>query len=794
MSAHLSESAPVPRTQGIEYFHRKDFSHALACFDQGLAMRPDDRELQNYKARALEQLGRLEESLTCIDRCLEMDPNNGDELRNRALILTKLTRSKEALATLDRVLQLQPDHVDTLIKRAVLLHQLGQRESALESVTRAVALSPSDQCALNTRGMMLDDLDRREEARADFQAALAIDPKYAAAITNLAIVHARGGHYDEALAHYAASLAIDPHQDNAIYNRAVIRLVLGDWRQGFIEFESRWKLFPHEAARLTRLAPQWRGQEDLKGKTVLLHHEQGFGDTLQFSRYAPLVMARGARVVVATPSNLARLMRSLPGSPDIVSEGEPIPKHDYHCPLMSLPLAFGTTTATVPASVPYLRPDLPDVTRWSVRLGARLRPRIGIVWSGRRYPPINQARDMTLEAIRPLLTLPADFYCLHLELADLERTELSSTSKVHWVGNQFTDFADTAALIANLDLIITVDTAMAHLAGALGKPVWLMNRYTTCWRWLLNRSDSPWYPSLRIFRQAALGDWGGVVEQVLQAGRRFVANFPERVSPAAAPALATPAPAKLLEVLQAALDQHHQGQFAQAINLYQRALTLAPNQVDALHYLGVALSQNGENAEALVALSRALREQPRNAAIHNHHGNALAGLGRHQQAIASYDLAISCNLEFADSHYNRGVALSALGQQEPALRSYARAIELKPGYAQAYNNRALIYAAQGHADAALKDYDAALKAQPQFIDAWINQADLLRSLYRYTEALESSRRALMCDPNHSQAHNGHGATLANMGRTTEAMDSYDRALQLNPSLAEAAWNRGLIQL
>ena len=393
-ASNANASSPVAytlRAQGIEHFERREYSFALACFDRLLSDDPLDREVHNYKARALEGLGRNEESLVCIDAALALDPANIAEICNRALMLAKLSRREEALASYDRALALVPGSTDVLVKRAYLLHQLGRKAEALQSADEAVKSAPKHFGALNTRGMILDDLERREEALSDFLAVLSLDPDNSEAITNRGIIHGRSGEFLQALECYERSLSLNPHQLNAFYNRACVRLVLGDWRQGFRDFECRWKLFPHEAARLTRLAPMWAGQE-LRGKRILLHHEQGFGDTLQFSRYASLVQQRGAHVIIAVPAGLKRLMQSLNGGPEIVCEGEPIPYHDYHCPLMSLPMVFGTTPQQVLAQVPYLKAEAPGIGLWQSRLADSSRPRIGVVWSGRRYPP-DQLRE-----------------------------------------------------------------------------------------------------------------------------------------------------------------------------------------------------------------------------------------------------------------------------------------------------------------------------------------------------------------------------------------------------------------
>jgi hypothetical protein len=259
------------------------------------------------------------------------------------------------------------------------------------------------------------------------------------------------------------------------------------------------------------------GASSPSGKTILVHHEQGLGDTLQFIRYVPLLARAGARVVLRLPAALLEIMRTLEGVAQIVSDTDPLPAHDLHCPVMSLPLAFGTTMQTIPAGVPYLRADPARTDRWGACLGTKLRPRIGLVWAGRQRPPINYARDLPLAALRPLLQLDAEFLSLQREMAPADSIALASMRGISRHGDALGDFADTAALLANLDLVIAADTSVVHLAGAMGTPVWVMNRYAPCWRWLRGRTDSPWYPTARLFRQTSFGDWAGVVAQIGQA-------------------------------------------------------------------------------------------------------------------------------------------------------------------------------------------------------------------------------------------------------------------------------------
>jgi tetratricopeptide (TPR) repeat protein len=697
-------------------------------------------------------------------------------------------RQETELARLDSILAVEPQRIDVLIGKAYLLSGLGRREQALACMQRAVALAPRDPGALNTRGMVLEALGRHDEALADFEQALEIQPDHADAINNRGIYLARAGRFEDALACYERSLAIAPDQAQARYNRATALLALGHWLRGFREFEIRWRIFPIEAGRRNRLKPVWLGERDVSGKTILLHHEQGYGDALQFARYVALVMRLGARVIVAVPKALSTLMATLPGRPQIVVEGDPIPPHDYCCSLMSLPHVFCTTPESTPAEIPYLYANAVTAKVWGGRLGVPSRPRVGLVWSGRRYPPINYPRDMTLDMLRPVLEVAADFVCLQTDLTDQERTQLAAIPNVIRYGDQFKDFADTAALIENLDLVIAVDTAVAHLAGALGKPVWVMNRYASCWRWMLKRPDSPWYPQLRLFRQSSLGDWSPVVRDVSAAAAGFSAEYERNRRRSSVD------PHTLVTLLNAALAHHQGRRFAEAIDAYRHVLTLEARQPEALHYLGVALAQIGDHEGALEPLSLALQLIPNNTALHNHHGNALAGLGRHAEALASYEHASSLDPNFAEAHFNRGVALTALEKVELALDSYQRAIALDPTHARAHNNLGnAFFHLDRHAEA-LGCYERATQVRADFVDAWVNCANTLRRLGRCEESCAAARTALELDPGCAEAHSAFGAAAAGMGRHAEALSSYQQALQLKPALAEAVWNKSLLEL
>jgi tetratricopeptide (TPR) repeat protein len=509
--------------QGARLFRAMSWQEALDCFNVVAIARPDNAEIHNYCARALESLGRREEALKCLDRALRINPENVADLRNRAVVLSKLERHSESLVDYDAALSLRPDDADILVRRAMVLNQIDRREDALKDVDRAVTLKPNAPDILNSRVIILDNLGRYTDAFTDIDRMLSIQPDYLDAINNSGMIFARLGRFKEALTCYNRSLSIKLDQPQAQYNRSLIRLAMGDWIRGFQEFESRWNTAPLNKARLTGLGPLWLGgDEDLNHKTILLYHEQGYGDTLQCVRYSPLLAERGAKVILAVPPALASLMHSVPGVSNVVAGGHPLPSHDYQCPLMSLPLAFRTTPDTIPAPVPYITADRSLAESWKQRLGPRTKIRIGLAWGGRRYAPINYPRDVPLAALRPLMSLNAEFISLQKEISESDEATLDQLPQLQRLGEKLGDFADTAALIDNLDLVITVDSAIAHLSGALGKPVWLMNRYASCWRWLQETSDSPWYPTMRQFRQSTVGDWTSVVIRIRDAAKEML--------------------------------------------------------------------------------------------------------------------------------------------------------------------------------------------------------------------------------------------------------------------------------
>jgi tetratricopeptide (TPR) repeat protein len=521
--------------RGVVLHALKRYEDALASYDSALALRPDYPDALCNRAATLHQLGRFEEAVASCDRSLALHANTAEVHSNRANSLHALGRYEEALTSCDRALALRPDYAEAHSNRGNALHELHRFEDALAAYESAIALQPQFAEAWSNLGNALQELRRFDEALASYDQSIVLRPDYAETHSNRGNAFKELCRFDEALASYDRAVTLQPNLADGHFSAALCRLMLGDFERGWQQHEWRWETAQLRAVKRNFSQPQWRGIDDLAGKTILLHHEQGFGDTLQFCRYVPKVVERAGRVIFEVPKALRTLMQSLPGPMQIIARDDPLPDFDVHCPLLSLPLAFATRLETVPSQIPYLSAPADKIEAWRNRLGTHDSLRIGLVWAGdpRKQTPgahrIDRQRSLTFDQLTPIFAVQdCKFYSLQKggdAVAQLQGSALRHRV-IDW-SEDFHDFSDTAALIDNLDLVIAVDTSVAHVAGALGKPLWLINRYNTCWRWLLDRDDSPWYPSLLQFRQDATRRWDPVMARIAAALQDQAHEFPE---------------------------------------------------------------------------------------------------------------------------------------------------------------------------------------------------------------------------------------------------------------------------
>ncbi len=483
--------------------------------------------------------GQLAAARQGYEIILQAYPQHAEAQHFLGLIYFQEGNAQAALQAIDVALASQPNYALAHNNKGSMLIELKQPLAALACYEQAITCDPQFALAHFNRALTLHDLRQLEQALQSYDAAIAIDPQYAQAHNNRANTLKELQQVSAAIAGYNQALSIMPNFAEAQWNRALAYLVLGNYEQGWQGYESRW-----QSPELSRAAGErklngelWLGQASLQDKSILLHSEQGLGDAIQFSRYAAAVANLGATVILEVEKPLLTLFQTLAGVTQIVEKGQALPRFDFHCPLISLPLAFHTTLSNIPATKKYLGVDPAKQILWQTKLGPKTKLRVGVVWSGGLRPnqpeawAVNERRNIPLALLAPLKNTAIDFYSL--QKGQPGESELAALKSANWNGPDLIDFsADlddfsaTAALIEQLDLVISVDTAVAHLAGALGKPVWLLNRFDTCWRWLLDRNDSPWYYSMRLFRQAQPGQWEPVVEAVRVQLQQLMKNSP----------------------------------------------------------------------------------------------------------------------------------------------------------------------------------------------------------------------------------------------------------------------------
>ena len=461
------------------------------------------------------QRGNFAEAVKFLTDAAKRNPASADAHSNLGNALMEAKRHEEAIASYGKAISLRPGFAEAHNNLGNALNTVQRHEQAIASCRRALAIKPDLAEAHHNIGLAHYGLDRHEEVVASYRSALAIKPNDIETLNNLGLALSDLNRLPEAIDVFEKALALKPDFAQARWNRGLARLTMGDLANGWEDYEWRWQAnvtapmqdFPQ---------PLWLGDGDLAGKTILLHADQGLGDTLQLVRYAPLVKARGARrVVLQVLPALKELMASAKAVDHVVARGEPLPDFDCHCPLSSLPRGFGTRLNNIPAEVPYLQPAADRTAKWRTLLAGIDGPRIGLTWAGNRTNRKLRHRSITLKRLLPIIATPGvRFVTLQKEVPDEDRDTFADLRDVVHLGDKLDDFADTAAAVTMLDLMISIDTSMVHLAGALGKPVWVLMPFTQDWRWLLDREDSPWYPSARLFRQPRVGDWDSPIERV----------------------------------------------------------------------------------------------------------------------------------------------------------------------------------------------------------------------------------------------------------------------------------------
>jgi tetratricopeptide (TPR) repeat protein len=472
------------------------------------------------QALQAQRSGDVAKTYALCEELLAQDPHNFGALNLMGLLALSVDQPSEALTFLDSALALFPDESSALVNRGAALHKLGLKEEAISAYRRAVLVDPSLVHGWYNLGTALKEYGALEEAGAALRSCIAVQGDYRAGHFNLANTLMELRHYDEAVFHYDRCVQLDPSEPEAYKNRSFAHLMMGRFEQGFEDFEYRWKTHPLDKAWRARGSPQWDGRQSLHGKAILVHAEQGLGDTLQFCRYLPMVKSlSAAQVVFEVQKPLLHLMRLVQGADVVIPQGLPLPQYDFHIPLMSLPRALGTTPASIPAPVPYLSAPRGSAERWANKLPADTY-NIGICWQG-SVKGIEVGKGIPLTAFRLLADLPhVRLFSLQKQGGEDDWRSAPEGMTVESFGPELdaeVPFADTAGVMCNLDLVVTTDTSVAHLAGGLGVPVWVALPYAADWRWGPAGCATAWYPTMRLFRQTQRGQWESCFQEIRTA-------------------------------------------------------------------------------------------------------------------------------------------------------------------------------------------------------------------------------------------------------------------------------------
>ena len=770
--------------RGRALFKLNRFEEALSDGRRAQALDPANADICIDLGVALQKLGQPEEALQWFDRALDLRPGFVMALTNKGSLLLESERFEESLINFNLCDELQPDHATTLFGRSVALYKLNRFEEALSDGKRAQALDPANADICNAIGVTLHKLGRPEDALEWFDRALDLRPDFVKALNNKAFMLGEIHRFDEALMLFRHVKRIDPENAETDWNVALIQMLNGDFEAGWPGREARWKIpsLSGTASYLKFPQPMWLGEENVEGKTILICADEGLGDTIQFVRYAPMLAALGARVILLPQEPLYPLLSGLPGvSQCLPKNGSAgLPAFDFHCPILSLPLAFRTTLETIPAPASYLPTPAQDRRQiWEERLGQHDRLRVGLVWSGNPKHKNDHNRSIPLRTLSRILDVDATFVSLQKDARPVDKAFLLERTDIVDLTAHLTDFMETAALISCLDLVITVDTSIAHLAGALGRPTWILLPHTPDWRWLLDRDDSPWYPSVRLFRQTETRDYASVLDRVRSELQKLIDATPQH------PGAGTPA-----SLYQAGLGHMKAGRYRDAQACGEQALAIDSDHADSLHLMGLLSHQAKQYDHAVEWIARALRQHPKPDYLANL-GTALQHLGRHEEACKAFETALRLKPDDAGLWKKLGNAQGQLARPAEAVSSLQHVLRLKPDDWDAANKCGMFLDQLARLEEALAYFNLCEELQPNDFQTLRRRAMCLYGLRRFEQALGDLERTHALDPDNIENINDIGVALQSLGRDKEALGWFEKTLARQPDLVEALNNKAI---
>ena len=501
---------------GAALHEQGKLDRAIVSYRQAITLKPVYVEAHNNLGTTLKEQGKLDEAIVSYRQAITLKPDYVEAHNNLGTTLKEQGKLDEAIANYRQAITLKPDYAEVHNNLGAALQEQGEFNKAIVSYRQAIMLKPDYTEAHNNFGATLHEQGKFNEAIEYYKQAIALKPDYAEAHNNLGNALLEHGKPDDSIIYYNRAIALKPDYAEAHVNKSFVLMLTENFEEGWSEYE--WRLREKDHTSHTFQQPQWNGKP-LNGKSILIHAEQGFGDTIQFIRYLPMVQAMGGHVIFECQKNLFRLLKSCAGIDEIIEQRPahtPVVRFDTHVPLLSLPGIFGTSLDTIPSDIPYITADPGLVEQWRIRFGHNDAYKVGIVWTGNPlHNYVYYKRSCLLDDFAPLVEIPRlEFYSLQKGPGSVRANNPPKGMNIINLVDELNDFTDTAAIIANLDLVISIDTSVAHLAGAIGKPVWNLLSFVPDWRWFLNRDDSPWYPGMRLFRQTKPNNWTEVFEQM----------------------------------------------------------------------------------------------------------------------------------------------------------------------------------------------------------------------------------------------------------------------------------------
>lgn len=492
----------------------RDYAHAADWLCRSLEKHPEHDRAYAYLGYVMCRLGQWQAGLECYDKAIALHAGQPAYFYERAAALAHLDQHDKALPDYERALALDPRFADAHAHYGTSLASLGQPEQAFAAFGRAIALAPRNTAAWVNRANLHLKNQAFESALADYDQAIALQPGHAIAHANRGTALKHLHRLDQARASTERAIALEPGYTDAQFNNALLLLLQGELREGLRLYQQRWHTKAFAPIRRAYAQPLWLGQENIAGQRLLVHNEQGLGDSIQFARFVSLAARQGAHVIYEVEPTLFDLFRSLQGVDTLVRQRQALPDFDWYCPVMTLPVALGTTLADVSDGRPYLQASPQRQAKWARRLGNKAGLRVGLVWSGNPQHQGDTQRSIPLPTLLAALPTGLSYFSLQQVLRPGDAKQIAGFTPLQHFDGELVDFSDTAALCSQMDLVVAVDTSVAHLAGALGVETYLLLPHTPDWRWMLDRTDSPWYPRMRLLRQTQPGDWVPVLRSL----------------------------------------------------------------------------------------------------------------------------------------------------------------------------------------------------------------------------------------------------------------------------------------